>query len=119
MTLPPITPVTGTAGINAAQSAAPTAAADGFGETINNALQAVSDSEFAADAIAESLAMVDRADIYLGVYAYRYGYVPKKHKISALPPQLIRVGIRSIGGKRTFWMCYLSQMCFFRMRLRQ
>jgi flagellar hook-basal body complex protein FliE len=63
MTLPPITPVTGTAGINAAQSAAPTAAADGFGETINNALQAVSDSEFAADAIAESVATGGEATV--------------------------------------------------------
>ena len=56
MTLPPITPVTGAAGVNAAQSAAPAAAADGFGDTISNALQAVSESEFAADAIAESVA---------------------------------------------------------------
>ncbi len=29
------------------------------------------------DAIAASLKMVDEADIYLGVYAFRYGYVPK------------------------------------------
>ena len=29
-----------------------------------------------ADAAAKSLAMVDGADIYLGVFAYRYGYVP-------------------------------------------
>ncbi len=56
MTLPPITPVTGATGLNAAQSAAPATAADGFGDTISNALQAVSESEFAADAIAESVA---------------------------------------------------------------
>ncbi len=30
-----------------------------------------------ADAIAESLRMVDEANIYLGVFAHRYGYVPK------------------------------------------
>jgi len=29
------------------------------------------------DAIAFSLALVDEADIYVGVYAHRYGYVPK------------------------------------------
>ena len=35
-----------------------------------------------ADAIAESLRIVDEADIYLGVFAHRYGYVPKGHDIS-------------------------------------
>ena len=30
-----------------------------------------------ADAAAKSLKMVDGADIYLGVFAYRYGYVPE------------------------------------------
>jgi tetratricopeptide (TPR) repeat protein len=35
-----------------------------------------------ADAIAESLRMVDDADIYLGVFAHRYGYVPKGYDIS-------------------------------------
>jgi tetratricopeptide (TPR) repeat protein len=30
-----------------------------------------------ADAAAKSLAMVDGADIYMGVFAYRYGYVPE------------------------------------------
>jgi tetratricopeptide (TPR) repeat protein len=34
------------------------------------------------DAIAESLRMVNEADIYLGVFAYRYGYVPKGYDIS-------------------------------------
>lgn len=28
--------------------------------------------------IAASLKMVDEAEIYLGIYAYRYGYVPKE-----------------------------------------
>ena len=35
-----------------------------------------------ADAIAELLRMVDQADIYLGVFAHRYGYIPKGHDIS-------------------------------------
>ena len=35
-----------------------------------------------ADAIAESLRMVNEADIYLSIFAYRYGYVPKGHNIS-------------------------------------
>jgi flagellar hook-basal body complex protein FliE len=61
MAIPPISTVPGTlgatgpAGTNAAQSVTPRVA-DGFGDTINNALQAVSESEFAADAIAESVA---------------------------------------------------------------
>ena len=33
-----------------------------------------------ADAIAASLAMVDEAEIYLGVFAHRYGYVPTENK---------------------------------------
>src|SRR5215472_1945202 len=35
-----------------------------------------------ADAIATSLRMVNEADIYLGVFAYRYGYIPDGHSIS-------------------------------------
>jgi len=35
-----------------------------------------------ADAIEASLRVVDEADIYLGVFAHRYGYVPKGHDIS-------------------------------------
>src|ERR1017187_8239759 len=34
------------------------------------------------DAIRESLRMVDEANIYLGILAYRYGHVPKGHDIS-------------------------------------
>ena len=56
MTLPPITSVTGAAGVNPAQSATVPKAAEGFGDTITSALEAVSESEFAADAIAESVA---------------------------------------------------------------
>jgi hypothetical protein len=36
----------------------------------------------AADAIKASLRMVYEADIYVGVFAYRYGYVPDGHEIS-------------------------------------
>ena len=35
-----------------------------------------------ADAIQASMDLVDQADIYLGFFAYRYGYVPKGHDIS-------------------------------------
>src|SRR5258708_16822557 len=35
-----------------------------------------------AEAIAESLHMVNEADIYLGIFAYRYAYVPKGYHIS-------------------------------------
>jgi tetratricopeptide (TPR) repeat protein len=35
-----------------------------------------------ADAIAASLRMVDDADVYLGVFAHRYGYVPAGQRIS-------------------------------------
>ncbi|MGA9771150.1 MAG: DUF4062 domain-containing protein [Blastocatellia bacterium] len=34
------------------------------------------------DAIAVSLKLVDEADFYVGVFAYRYGYVPKGYDIS-------------------------------------
>src|SRR2546423_11602119 len=34
------------------------------------------------EAIATSLKMVDEADIYLGIFAHRYGYVPKGYDIS-------------------------------------
>ena len=34
------------------------------------------------EAIAASLKMVDEADIYVGVFAHRYGYAPKGHDIS-------------------------------------
>jgi tetratricopeptide (TPR) repeat protein len=37
-----------------------------------------------AEAIAASLAMVDDADIYVGVFAHRYGYVPKENNPQAI-----------------------------------
>jgi tetratricopeptide (TPR) repeat protein len=41
-----------------------------------------SDAASGAEAIRVSLEMVDEADIYLGVFAHRYGYVPAGHDIS-------------------------------------
>src|ERR1700687_2984202 len=35
-----------------------------------------------ADAIAVSMKMVDDAEIYLGLFAFRYGYVPKGYDVS-------------------------------------
>ena len=35
-----------------------------------------------ADAVEESLRMVDEADFYLGVFAHRYGYVPEGRDVS-------------------------------------
>jgi flagellar hook-basal body complex protein FliE len=63
MTVPPISSVAGSTGINPAQSAAVPKAADGFGDTISAALEAVSDSEFAADAIAENIATGGEATV--------------------------------------------------------
>jgi tetratricopeptide (TPR) repeat protein len=49
-----------------------------------------------ADAIAESLRIVDEADIYLGVFAHRYGYVPKGHDISITEMEYNRAVERGI-----------------------
>src|SRR5436853_5366009 len=49
-----------------------------------------------ADAIAESLRMVDGADIYLGVFAHRYGYVPKGYDISITEMEYDRAVERGI-----------------------
>ena len=49
-----------------------------------------------ADAIAVSLAMVDRADIYLGIIAWRYGYVPEGHDISITEMEYNRAVERGI-----------------------
>src|SRR5712692_9275939 len=49
-----------------------------------------------ADAIATSLRMVDEADIYLGVFAYRYGYVPKGYDISITEMEYNRAVERNI-----------------------
>jgi len=63
MTIPPITSVAGAPGINAAQSAAAPKAAEGFGDTISSALEAVSQSEFEANAVAESIATGGEASV--------------------------------------------------------
>jgi len=49
-----------------------------------------------ADAIQESLRMVDEANIYLGVFAHRYGYVPKGYDISITEMEYDRAVERGI-----------------------
>ena len=49
-----------------------------------------------ADAIAESLRMVNEVDLYLGIFAYRYGYVPKGHDISITEMEYNRAVERGI-----------------------
>ncbi|MEP7198360.1 MAG: DUF4062 domain-containing protein, partial [Chloroflexota bacterium] len=49
-----------------------------------------------AEAIAASLKMVDEADIYVGVFAHRYGYVPKGHAISVTEMEYNRAVERKI-----------------------
>jgi len=48
------------------------------------------------DAIAVSLRMVDEAAIYLGIFAHRYGYVPKGHDISITEMEYDRAKERGI-----------------------
>ncbi|MGO9271016.1 MAG: DUF4062 domain-containing protein [Terriglobia bacterium] len=49
-----------------------------------------------ADAIRASMDLVDEADIYLGVFAFHYGYVPKGHKISITEMEYNRAVERGI-----------------------
>lgn len=49
-----------------------------------------------SEAIAASLKMVDEAEIYLGIFAYRYGYVPKGHDISVTEMEYNRAVDRKI-----------------------
>jgi hypothetical protein len=49
-----------------------------------------------ADAIKASLRMVNEADIYVGVFAYRYGYVPDGHDISVTEMEYDRAAERGI-----------------------
>ena len=49
-----------------------------------------------ADAIEVSLRMVDEADIYVGVFAHRYGYVPDGHDISITEMEYERAVERDI-----------------------
>jgi len=48
------------------------------------------------EAVAASLRMVDEADIYLGVFAHRYGYIPKGHDISITEMEYNRAVERKI-----------------------
>src|ERR1022692_4752560 len=48
------------------------------------------------DAIGESMRMVDDAEIYLGILAFRYGYIPKGHAISVTEMEYNRAGERGI-----------------------
>lgn len=48
------------------------------------------------DAIRFSLRLVDEADIYVGVYAYRYGYIPAGHGISITEMEYQRAVERKI-----------------------
>ena len=49
-----------------------------------------------ADAIQASLALVNDADIYIGVFAYRYGYQPIGHEISITEMEYNRAVERGI-----------------------
>jgi hypothetical protein len=49
-----------------------------------------------ADAIRVSLEMVDQADIYLGIYAWRYGHMPAGHDISITEMEFKRAEERGI-----------------------
>ncbi|HXD34223.1 MAG TPA: DUF4062 domain-containing protein [Pyrinomonadaceae bacterium] len=49
-----------------------------------------------ADAIRVSLEMVDKADIYIGVYGWRYGHIPQDHDISITEMELNRAVERGI-----------------------
>ncbi len=49
-----------------------------------------------AEAISASLAMVDAADIYVGILAHRYGYVPAGHAISVTEMEYDRAVERKI-----------------------
>jgi hypothetical protein len=49
-----------------------------------------------ADAIRVSLEMVDEADIYIGIYAWRYGHIPEGHDISITEMEFNRAEERGI-----------------------
>lgn len=49
-----------------------------------------------ADAIRISLELVDNADIYVGIFAHRYGYIPSQHEISITEMEYDRAVARKI-----------------------
>lgn len=49
-----------------------------------------------SDAIRASLKMVDKADVYIGLFAHRYGYVPKGQDISITEMEYLRALERDI-----------------------
>jgi Domain of unknown function (DUF4062) len=49
-----------------------------------------------ADAIAASMQLVDEADIYIGIFAYRYGHQPAGHLISISEMEYERATTRDI-----------------------
>src|SRR5688500_11097454 len=49
-----------------------------------------------ADAILVTLGMVDEADIYIGIYAWRYGHIPVGHNISITEMEFNRAVERGI-----------------------
>src|SRR5215472_4639569 len=49
-----------------------------------------------ANAISVSMRLVDDADLYIGVIGFRYGYVPRGHKISITEMEYERAGERGI-----------------------
>ncbi|MCB0844968.1 MAG: DUF4062 domain-containing protein [Bacteroidetes bacterium] len=53
-------------------------------------------SAWDADAIDISLSMVDKSDIYIGIFAHKYGYVPQGHKISITEMEYNRAVKRKI-----------------------
>ena len=52
-----------------------------------------------ASGVAVSLEMVDQADIYLGIYAWRYGWVPDGKDISVTEMEFDRAGERKAAGE--------------------
>src|SRR5215471_12469671 len=49
-----------------------------------------------ADAIRVSLEMVDKADLYLGIFAWRYGHIPEGYEVSITELEFNRAVERGI-----------------------
>ncbi len=52
-----------------------------------------------ATGVAASLEMVDQADIYIGIYAFRYGWVPEGHEVSITEMEFDRAVERKAEGE--------------------